>query len=143
MSYCVLDASVALAWVLHGEATPATQQLLARISQQGAVVPALFPLEIHNVLLMSERRGRLLERHAALAIICGPPIDVEPVRSLTALDSTIALATTHRLSLYDAAYLELAQRRHLPLASLDRALRHAAKAAGIALLGHTSQDPAP
>ncbi len=133
----VVDSSATLAWVYSEEATDAISLMLARLTERGAWVPALWRLEVANVLEMSVRRGRhdAAFRDAALADLAVLPIRVDEETNRHAWGATAQLAARHRLTLYDAAYLELAQRRGLPLATLDRELRHAAAAEGVVLLG--------
>jgi len=130
----VLDSSVALTWFLRDEMPE--RALRTRIAIGGAVAPILWQWEVANALLMSERRGRLspADRVAAFSDLRALPIEIDEDSFTHAWTGTFALAVAHRLTLYDAAYLELAQRRGLPLASLDGALRAGAAAAGIALL---------
>ncbi len=105
--------------------------------QGGALIPSLFPLEFANAVLMGVRRGKLTpaERERTMGFMAALPLELELAHPLASLGATLDLATAHRLSAYDAAYLELALRRRLPLASLDRALRQAADACGVTLLG--------
>ncbi len=137
MTHCVLDSSVALAWLLPGETTEATDQLLEHVSQAGAVAPALWPLEVANVMLNAERAGRVQakDRLEALALLATLPIRIDGETAAHAWQDTLLLAETHRLTLYDATYLELARRRALPLATLDMALHAAAVKSGVAILG--------
>ena len=104
---------------------------------RGAWVPAFWRLEVANVLEMNVRRGRhpAAFRDAALADLAALPIAVDAETDRQAWGATLRLAARHRLTLYDAAYLELAQRRGLPLATLDRELRVAGTAEGVILLG--------
>jgi predicted nucleic acid-binding protein len=134
--HCVVDSSVALAWVLPGEATPATEGLLAEVGDLGAAAPGLWPLETANVLWLSERRGRitLAERTQALAILAELPIQIDERTATQAFGATSALAAGRDLTVYDACYLELALRLGLPLATLDKRLCLAALAAGVALI---------
>lgn len=134
--HCVLDSSAALAWLLPGEAVPATEALLATVGTVGATAPGLWPLEIANVLLMAERRGRitLAERTQALASLAELPIRIDERTATLAFGATSGLAAGSDLTVYDACYLELALRLGLPLASLDRQLCHAALAAGVPLI---------
>ena len=137
MTRCVLDSSVALAWVLPGEGSDATEALLDEIAAAGAAAPGLWPLETANVLLQAEKARRITgdERRRALTTLAALPIHVDPDTAAQAWDRTLALAERQDLTLYDASYLELALRLALPLASLDRKLRHAAAASGVELLG--------
>jgi len=134
--YCVLDSSAALAWVLPGEATSATEALLAEVGESGAAAPGLWPLETANVLWLAERRGRitLAERTQALAILAELPVQIDERTAILAFGATSALAAARDLTVYDACYLELALRLGLPLASLDRQLCKAAAAAGVPLI---------
>lgn len=130
----VLDTSVAMAWCFEDEATPDTEAVLDRLADDPAVVPALWELEVANVLLVAERRGRLTEAQAArfVSLLSSLPINVD----VTSPPITTVLATgrQHNLSAYDAAYFILAARAGIPLATQDRALRTAAQTAGVPLL---------
>lgn len=130
----VLDASVTLAWYLTDEAAPTADLALERLRDSGdAIAPVVWWFEIRNALLASERRGRLSEIQTAEILAS---LEALPVRLDAALRSepVLALARAHRLTFYDAAYLELARRLDVPLATLDRALGTAARAAGVPLL---------
>lgn len=133
----VLDSSVTLAWIYMDERTDAITAVFDRVTDSGAWVPALWKLEIANVLEMGVRRGRtdrgFLE--ATLTDLELLPIQADPDTGKHAWRSTLRLAQRYRLTLYDAAYLELALRRSLPLATLDLELRNAAEAESITLLG--------
>ncbi len=133
----VLDASVTLAWIYPDETTPAVRSLFETVGRNGAMVPALWRLELANGLTAAVRRGRIdaALRDAALADLAQADIAVDGETDARAWHETLALADRFRLTLHDAAYLELAQRRGLPLASLDRALRSAAEQAGVAVAG--------
>ena len=133
----ILDSSITLAWVYNSERTEAVLNVLNQVSETGAWVPALWRLEVANILEMSVRRGRTNAafRDAALADLALLPISVDPETDQHAWGATAMLASRNKLTLYDAAYLELAQRRRLPLATLDRELRAAAISGGVALLG--------
>lgn len=133
----VVDSSAALAWVYRDETTEAISEVFARLTENGAWVPMLWRLEVANVLEMGVRRGRhdAAFRDATLADLALLPISVDPETDRQAWSATLRLAERHRLTMYDAAYLELAQRRGLPLATLDGELRDAASAEGVILLG--------
>jgi len=133
----VLDNSVALAWCFEDEQTPSVMRLLDRVTETGACAPLLWPLEALNGLLVAERRRRLdASRRASLAgFLRDLPIAIDPETADRVWESTAPLAARFKLSVYDAAYLELAQRRRLPLGSLDRALRDAATDLGLEVLG--------
>ncbi len=133
----VIDSSVALTWCFEDEASPAADRLLAQLTDTGAVAPSLWPLEVLNGLAMAERRGRLttLARHEKISFLQALPISLDHETAAQAWTTTTRLAERYRLTLYDAAYLELAQRLNLPLATLDKELREAARALGLPLLG--------
>ncbi len=137
MTRCVLDSSVALAWVLPGEGTDATEALLDEIAADGAIASGMWPLETANVLLQAEKARRITidERRRSLTTLAALPIHIDPDTASQAFTRTLSLAETQGLTLYDASYLELALRLALPLASLDKKLRQAASASGVALLG--------
>ena len=132
----VLDSSATLAWVYPEEITAAINEIRAHVESSGAVVPSLWRLEVANILEMNVRRSRhdAAFRDATLADLSELPIRVDGETDRHAWDDTLRLASRHRLTLYDAAYLELAQRRGLPLATMDKDLRKAALTEGIALL---------
>ena len=132
----VLDASVTIAWFHKDEGTAATDELLARAPISGIWVPAHWPVEVANAFQQGVRRGRMTmdHRNAALASLASLPVAVDPDTAIHAWARTLDLSTRFRLTVYDAAYLELAMRRGLPLATLDRDLRAAASAAGVPLL---------
>lgn len=129
----VVDASVALSWYLDDEQDADALAILARVRANGAVVPSLWRLEIANVLLLKLRRGRLSPQAFRIAIgeLDELAIEVDAHTDEQAFGETIQLAQRHGLTAYDAAYLELAQRRGLALATLDRELRAAAQSAGL------------
>lgn len=133
----VLDASIALAWCFDDERTQPVIDLLYRVGQTGALAPLLWPLEALNGLLMAERRRRVdAKRRQRLAgFLRALPVTLDTETADQAWTATIRIAERLRLSVYDAAYLELAQRRKLPLATLDEDLIKAAKALGTTVLG--------
>ena len=133
----VLGSSVALTWCFDDEATPAGDALLTQLTETGAIAPSLWPLEVLNVLAMAERRGRMgtLARREKTTFLQTLPISLDHETAAQAWTTTSLLAEKYRLTLYDAAYLELAQRLGLPLATLDKELRDAANALGVPLLG--------
>lgn len=133
----VLDSSITLAWVYSDETTEPVRQAFDLLSQGSAWVPGLWHLEVANVLEMSVRRGRhnAAFRDATLADLAQLPIQVDGETDKQAWGETLRLAERHHLTLYDAAYLELAQRRNVPLATLDEDLRKAAYSEKVRLLG--------
>ena len=136
MSGFVFDCSVAVAWCIADEATPETDALLERTRDEGAIVPQLWPLELGNVLLQAARRGRLTTNDvtARLDLISALPIRIDEETASRGLRDIVTLARAEGLTTYDAAYLELAMRRSLPLASRDHALVEAARRNGTRLL---------
>lgn len=131
----VLDTSATLAWVLGDEVTEAARRLFDAVAEEGALVPALWRLEIANSLTVAMRRDRIDGdfRDAALRDLALLDIAVDPDTVGQAWTTTLALADRYHLTLYDAAYVDLAQRRSLTLASLDREQCDAARALGITL----------
>ena len=133
----VLDASVAVAWCFEDETTKFTEGVLDLISAGAeALVPSIWPLEISNALLIAERRKRiaLAKVTALLFRIAGLPINVTRTDSKQAFEQILPMARQQGLSQHDAAYLELAVREGLALATLDGELQRAAKATGVELL---------
>ncbi len=132
----VLDSSVALTWCFADEATQATDALLDDISANGALVPGLWFLELGNVLLAAERRRRITAADVAarLELISALPIYVDQQSIGRAWTEILHLARDQNLTTYDATYLDLARRRHLPLATKDRALAEAARRVEVAVL---------
>ncbi len=133
----VLDSSVTLAWIYDEEITAGVRRVFDLVISNGAWVPALWRLEVANMLQMGVRRQRTdaAFRNEALADLGLLPISVDQETDRQAWGATLLLAERRRLTLYDAAYLELAQRRTLPMATLDVELRAAAQAEGVELLG--------
>lgn len=131
----VLDNSIAMAWSFEDEASDYADAALDRLAQTSALVPVLWPLEVANALLMGERRKRSTEAETRrwLSILASLPIAVDPDSNVNAWSDTLALARGHGLTVYDAAYLELAIRRDLPLVTIDKKLKKAAEAVGARL----------
>ena len=133
----VLDGSIVLSWFLPGELTDKNQSVRKRIEGgAGAIVPSIWALEVANALLVAERRKRISQADSAAvwAALRSLPIETDPETGLRAGSDILALARQSRLSAYDAAYLELAMRRGIPLASLDTLLRGAARMLDVPLL---------
>jgi len=132
-----LDASVAIAWCFRDETTPFTERVLNLVSVgANVIVPSIWPLEIANALLWAEQRKRITAAlsTAFLQRIRGFSLSIDPVDAGRTFDHVLAIARQLKLSTYDAAYFELALRRSLPLATLDKNLRRAAVASGVGLL---------
>lgn len=136
MTAFVLDCSVAMSWAFDDEASAQTDKLLDQVRDDGAVVPALWFLEVANAFVQGETRGRL-SRSAMIKLIKRLqvlPIEVDQGATTRALHEILEIAQSERLTAYDAAYLELARRRALPLATKDRDLAKACRKRGVALL---------
>ena len=132
----VADASVAIGWVHPAQATRQTAAMLDAIADGATLeVPALWPLEVANALIVLVRRRKLSEdeRQAGLGWLRGLRLRIDHESASVAFSRLSELAGAHQLSVYDAAYLELAQRRTLVLGSKDGALRKAAKQMGVGL----------
>jgi predicted nucleic acid-binding protein len=132
----VLDCSATLPWIFSDEATDATDRLLNELTLGGhAWVPSLWHLELANVLVGAQRRNRLDQAgcEAFLSHLGEYDIRVDTETVPRAWSKTLDLALLHKLSVYDAAYLELALRRDLPLATMDGALLQAARVSGVRL----------
>lgn len=133
----VVDASVGFAWVYPSQASAATDALLVDVEAGATLVaPALWFLEVANGLLAAQRRKLLTgpERRSALEMLSRLRVSIDEDSGLAAFHAMSALADKHGLSVYDAAYLEVALRRQLPLGSRDGALRSAAKRSGVKVL---------
>lgn len=139
MTAIVLDASVALSWCFKNEATIVGDQVLERLEAEAASVPAIWHLEIANVLALSERRGRITPAHSSefIALLETLDIIIDEATPSRALGRVLDLARAERLTAYDAAYLELAMRLGIPLASKDTDLCDAAEHLGVSVLRAT------
>lgn len=133
----VVDASVALSWCFEDESSARSDAILQRLATETGVAPAIWPLEVANGLRAAERRGRIDERAipAATQLLLTLPIRVDEAIGLEpALGRVLSLARSVELTAYDAAYLDLATRHGLPIATADDQLARAARAAGIELV---------
>lgn len=137
MTSFVLDASVALAWSFEDENSPYSEFVIGSLDRQRASVPAIWPLEVTNALLVAIRQGRI-ERAAAtrlLGVIDRFPLDIDRASSRIVFEPNVLdIGLTHNLTAYDASYLELARRRGIPLATQDKRLAEAGHAAGVEIL---------
>ena len=133
----VLDASVAACWAFPDEHDPRAEAALVRVRMENAVVPSLWWFEVRNILVVNERRKRIagsgttnfLRELSRLRIV----VDREPDEA-----AVLKLARAHRLSVYEASYLELALREAISIATLDDQLATAAVAEGADIIGVTA-----
>lgn len=132
----VIDSSMTLAWYFEDEKTDASLAILRRVVEAGAIVPALWRLEVASGLQVAVRRRRITieYRDSSLSDLRALVIAVDPQTDRHAWAATLELSDRYRLTPYDAAYLELALRRNLPLATLDAELLAAAQGAGVTVL---------
>lgn len=129
----VLDCSVTMEWCFEDEASEYGDRVLSELTEREALVPSIWPLELGNVLVMAERRQRLKAGESVrfLELVKALPIYVEEVSLSRATGEVLSVAREFDLSVYDAAYLELAMRSGTALATKDRALIEAAERAGV------------
>ncbi len=132
----VLDASVALAWCFEDEAAPYADRVQDMLERDGALVPAIWPLEVANALCVGERKQRLRPADVVRAteLLCALPIMVDNSILPREFGPVLALARTYGLSSYDASYVELAMRAGLPFATQDARLRAVATDVGVPLV---------
>jgi predicted nucleic acid-binding protein len=133
----VLDASMTLAWLIDRSVTPYAATVRRLLNQGGqAVVPTLWQWEVANGFVIAERRGLLSSSETAQILHSFETVlvSIEIKQDLSPIHRTIRSAAEHRLTAYDAAYLQLAKDEQLPIATLDRALARAAAAAALPLL---------
>jgi predicted nucleic acid-binding protein len=132
-----LDCSMAMAWCFADEATPATLEIQDRLIAEAAIVPTHWFLEVTNVLAHAEKRRRITLEGSRqfLELLSALEIQVDEETGRRAFEHLLPLCREHGLTSYDAAYLDLAIRRQLPLASLDEPLRAAVSSLGLQVLG--------
>ena len=136
MTSLVLDCSIAVSWLFEDEASPSTDKILEMVRDRGAYVPNLWHLEVTNVLIQASKKNRIdsvsiPERLATLSLL---PIKTDMETHSRAFSDTFYLAEEQMLTSYDAAYLELAMRRELFIATKDNAIKKAAKTLQIPLV---------
>ena len=138
-SRIVVDNSVVMAWCFEDESNAYTDAVMEYLDDNESVVPAIWPLEIGNVLLVAERKRRIGKADVArfLDLIGGLAISVEQESPERMLTDIIALAREFQLTTYDASYLDLAMRSGLPIATQDQQLRKAARKCGVPLFSET------
>ena len=132
----IVDNSVVMSWCFKDEAHPFADSVLDRLSEVKAYVPCLWPLEVVNVLLVAESRKIISEADSIrfVSLLSHLPIFVEHEKPKEVMKDLLGLARAHKLSSYDASYLDLALKKGLPLATLDKKLRKAAETMNIAIL---------
>ena len=133
----VLDCSITMTWILPDDAmVEKADEILALLDEKRAKVPTIWPLEVANVLCLAERQKKLsaLDVSEFKEFLSALPISIDNNTSLRAMGSIYTLATIEQLSIYDAAYLEMAMRENLPLATFDKALKKAAQRNGVSVL---------
>ena len=136
----VLDASITVCWAFDDENHPDASLAFDRIRAEEGLVPGLWWFEVRNILIVNERRGRITESDTASFLLNLSLLRLRVDRSPDE-NAILRLARAHRLSVYDAAYLELAQREGLPLATLDADLRKAAAGEGLTLVSRSTNAP--
>ena len=132
----VVDNSVIMAWCFNDEISQYSDHILDRLEDSTGFVPSIWPLELCNVLLVAERKKRIGEAGSTrfLALLAELPIIVEQESPERMIKEIFALARKHKLSSYDASYLDLAMRKGLPIATLDKNLLAAAKRSKVQIL---------
>jgi predicted nucleic acid-binding protein len=132
----VIDNSVVMSWCFQDESNTYADAVLGKLTEWRAVVPSIWPLEVVNVLLVAERRQRLEQAESArfLTLLAQLPIVVADARVERKMQELLALGRAHQLSSYDAAYLDLAMRQGIPIATLDKNLLVAAKQINVPIL---------
>ena len=133
MTRPVVDASVAVSWVIVDESDPRAESARAEVERDGGIVPQHWHLEVRNSLVVAERRRRITRNAADLSLDFLKSLSII-TDSEHDLDAALALARSHELSFYDAMYVELALRRGKFLATLDGSLRRASIAEGVSLV---------
>lgn len=133
----VVDASVALAWMMPDEDAGSTREILNTVIEHGAYAPSIWPAEVANALLAAVRRQRITgpQRRTAIRALRDLPVNIDHISPEVAWTTLSDMAEDLGLTVYDAAYLEVALRRAMPLATLDKALKRAAVSAGARLVG--------
>jgi predicted nucleic acid-binding protein len=136
LSRFVLDASVAVAWCFEDETNAIADHALSVLESGAALVPLVWAAEVGNALMSGERRGRItsLQIEQSLEVIATLDITTDKDNVTGRLLHLLQVARSHRLSLYDSIYLDLAMRERLALATVDSALARAAEAVGVALV---------
>ncbi len=136
MNRLVLDCSVTMAWCFEDQADDHSRAALDALAKAEVLVPGIWALEVANALVVAERRKKLTQAESLrfVALLEGLSIATDSRAAVQALSSTLPLARAYNLSAYDAAYLELALREGVPLATRDAGLVRAARSSGVALI---------
>ncbi len=134
----VVDASIAACWALRDEQHPFADAARTRVADDSAIAPVLWWFEIRNIIVVKERVGRITEADATTFLDWMTRLGISLDRSPESSE-LLRLARKHKLTAYDAAYLELAMRQRIPLATLDKNLAGAAEAEGVTLVGAQSE----
>jgi predicted nucleic acid-binding protein len=131
----VLDCSVTMSWCFEDEVDSYSESVMDKLEGCEAVVPWIWTLEVANALISAERRARMTAADTSrfLRVLAGIAVLVDATPPAKTMDELVALGRCHGLSAYDAAYLELAMREGLPIATLDGELRAAAAKAGVSI----------
>ena len=132
----VIDNSVVMIWCFKDETNKYADAILDSLELSTAYVPSIWPLEVGNVLLVAERRKRLSEADSTrfITLLAELPIVIEQETPERMMKDILALAREHQISTYDASYLDLAMRKGLPIATLDKGLKKAAKRSQVSIL---------
>ena len=133
----VMDNSVVMAWCFDDEASSYTDAIQDLLAQNFAFVPSIWPLEVTNVLLVAERKKRISKAASGhfIAMLSQLPIVVDSNEPKRVFHDVLSLARQYKLTSYDASYIELAIRKGLPIASLDKAILKAAKDIQVPIMG--------
>ncbi len=132
----VIDNSVVMSWCFKDEKNNYSDQILDKLEFSTAIVPSIWPLEVGNVLLVAERKNRLIQADSIrfIALLTELPIVVEPESPGRMMNEIVNIARTYNLSTYDASYLDLAMRKGISIATLDKNLLKAAKQSKVSLV---------
>lgn len=132
----VVDNSVVMTWCFKDEVSRYADSILDSLEYFTAIVPSIWPLEVGNVLLVAERKKRLSGADSArfIALLYELPITVDQEPPERMIKEIFALAREHKLSTYDASYLDLAMKKGIPIATLDKRLLKAAKRSNVSIM---------
>lgn len=132
----VIDNSVAMRWCFKDETNQYADAILNSLELSTAFVPSIWPLEVGNVLLVAERKKHLSESDCTrfITLLAELPIEIEHESPERMRRNILALAREYQISTYDASYLDLAMSKGLPIATLDKSLRKAAKRSHVSIL---------